>query len=141
MVAGPRRSRTSLGLNMKILLTSRFEQNRKHWLLVSGVLFIAIGVLPFDTHIIYKVGYICLFTAWGDFLARPGDGGLLPVLAVTGIWILVSGLLGWLAAALVCLVRAGCATGANAQPGPPPNGGPAPRSGNSGAAEGPPSVS
>jgi hypothetical protein len=39
---------------MKNLLTSRFELNRKLWLLVSGVLFIAIGVLPFDMRIIYK---------------------------------------------------------------------------------------
>ena len=125
---------------MKNLLTSRFEQNRKVWLLVSGVLFIAIGVLPFDTHIIYKVGYICLFALWGDFLARPGDGGLLGVLTATGIWILVSGLLGWLAAALVSFVRALCATGAKAQPGAS-NGGPAMRPGNSGAGGGPPSVS
>jgi len=128
---------------MKGLLTGRFEQNRKLWLVASSILFIVMGVLPYDTRIAYKVGYICLFTVWGDFLARPGDGDFLSILTVTAIWIFVSALLGWLAGALICLVRALCAAGANAQLGASAHGGPAQRRARivRGQIGGPPSVS
>ena len=100
------------------------------WLLFSTIVFIVIGLLPYDAKTLPKD---CLFS-WlkGCFVnehhtADDSGFGVLLMAVLIPIWIFLSALLGWAASALLTFLKGLHADGSTAQPSDEPNGDTTPR--------------